>query len=349
MNMFLLSVAFVCLASSEANAPDSSATLPVYTYNASLSQLGTSGVSGQISIFATWWGLVGIGSASGLEMNLRAIPQGTNCSAKNGCGVHVHSGTACTDSQAQGGHFYTAGPPDPWEEVRYSSTDANGSASFSFSVNIGTKSIDGKAFVLHDNAGNRVACGILSRVLDAKSASLAPLSNSGVAGGVTVFSTPSRIVGAGWAHGLEADLLDSTHGGSNCSAKNGCGAHVHSGSGCSTSVAQGGHLKTMGGSDPWTTIRYSSTNSSGWASFVFSVQSDNTDVLGKPFVVHNNAGGRVSCGVMFLASVATSTSTTSLAANGTNQTPVGALSGATSKVLDACAILLCVMFLHSVL
>jgi peroxiredoxin family protein len=280
-------------------------TFPVYT--ASLAALGASGVSGEVSIFVTWWGLVGIGSASGLEVNLSTALQGDNCTAKNGCGVHVHAGTACADSQSQGGHYY-ATAADPWAEIRHSGTTANGSASFSFSLNIGTEDIDGKPFVVHNNAGGRVACGILSRRRDALSASLHPLSNSSVVGGVTLFSTPSRIVGAGWGSGLEANLSDSSNGGTDCSATNGCGVHVHSGSDCGSS--QGGHLKTVGGYDPWTTIRYSSINMSGWASFVFAVESDNTEVLGKPFVMHNNAGGRVSCGVLAEENVASNKTST---------------------------------------
>merc|ERR1711972_498326 len=130
------------------------------------------------------------------------------------------------------------------------------------------------------------------------SVSLMQLSSSGVNGGVTLYATSSMIVGAGWANGLGANLSDSASGGADCTSANACGVHVHSGSTCSDSSGQGGHLKTRGGEDPWTNIRYTSTNAMGWANFEFAVSSDNTDVAAKAFIVHNNAGGRVSCGLL---------------------------------------------------
>jgi hypothetical protein len=307
---------------SEAEAGDATDIEPFLVYTANLTQLNSSGVSGDISIFLAEWGLIGMGSASGLEANLTGAAR--SCSGQNGCGIRVDSGFACTDSIAQSGHYYAADDnsaapdsdvadyyaPDPWSEIRYNSTDADGFASLAFSLNTSFGTMEGKPFIVHNSAGAGVACGILSRRLDAKIATLSPLNSSGVSGSVTIYSTFSRIIGAGWASGLEANLSDSSDGGSNCSATNGCGAHVHNGSACGSSAMQGGHLRTFEGSDPWTATRYMSTNSSGWAKFMFAVDSDNTDVLGKPFILHNDAGGRVSCGVLITTTTTTSTTTT---------------------------------------
>ena len=101
-------------------------------FTASLTELGSSGVSGEVTVFLTPTGLHGIGNAAGLEGNLQAAPGG-DCTATNGCGVHVHSGTECTNSGTQGGHYF-ATAPDPWATVRYSSTDATGAVSFTFLV-----------------------------------------------------------------------------------------------------------------------------------------------------------------------------------------------------------------------
>jgi hypothetical protein len=272
---------------------------PFTIYRAKIEQLGDSNVFGEVTIFVTSSGLVGSGQALNVERSLLdSSLGGDDCSAANGCGVHVHSGTACTDSAMQGGHYFDeTASSDPWVDIRYSSSDVTGLADFSFLVSTTAKEIDGKPFIVHDNAGKRVACGMLSKT-SGNTAILTQLDNSGVAGGVTIFSTPSRIVGAGWATGLEASLSDSSNGGGDCTATNGCGVHVHNGSSCVSKTGQGGHLRSSEDVDPWTTIRYGTTDALGRATFVFSFDSDNTGVQGKPFIVHNNAGGRVSCGIL---------------------------------------------------
>jgi hypothetical protein len=226
MRMIALTAVFVPIAAANivqrrttATTTNADGHTAYHTYTASLVPLSNSGVSGEIAIFVTSSGLVGVGSATGLEANLVASPSGVNCTAKNGCGVHVHSGASCTSSSSQGGHYYDVQAVDPWATVRYSSTNATGSASFTFSVLTNFKAIDGKPFIVHNNAGGRVACGILTQRVGTTSASLMPLSSSGVKGGVTLYATSSMIVGAGWASGLEANLSDSASGGANCTAK----------------------------------------------------------------------------------------------------------------------------------
>ena len=76
-------------------------------YTASLSQLYSSGVTGEVTIFVIGKNMLGVGSANALEPNLVANSiGGGNCKAKNGCGVHVHSGTSCADAPHQGGHYF---------------------------------------------------------------------------------------------------------------------------------------------------------------------------------------------------------------------------------------------------
>lgn len=274
--------------------------LPMMTYAANISQIGTFGVSGHVTVFLTGNGLIGVGSLSGLESNLLT----TDCTATNACGTHIHDGTACTDATTRGSHYFEG--TDPWGAIKHMNTSSAGDASFSFKLRTSAKSIDGKPFVVHNKEGTQVACGILSHVV-AHSAQLMPLTASdgypsNVTGGVTVYTTPSLIAAAGWAGGLEANLVDTA-----CSATNGCGTHVHSGTSCATSAQQGGHLTTSAGQDPWTNISYSSTDAHGYATVMFSVSSDRSDVLGKPFIVHDSEGARVSCGL--LSDVTTTTTT----------------------------------------
>lgn len=262
---------------------------------ADLTELDSSGVTGEVTIFVTAAGLLGVGSASGLEASLTAV---SNCTASNGCGVHVHSGTDCTDSTTQGGHYYVAGTSDPWETIGYPSSSSAGAATFSFSVTTGARDLANKAFVVHNNAGGRVACGLLFEVTGAKSATLAALSDSGVTGEVTIYTTAAKIIGAGQASGLEASLNDASNGGTNCTASNGCGVHVHSGTACTNATTQGGHYYAAGTVDPWAAIGYGMTSSAGAATFTFSITTSERVVFDKPFIVHNNVGGRVACGLL---------------------------------------------------
>ena len=172
-----------------------SAAYSVYT--ASLSQLSSSGVTGEVTIFVRGNDMLGVGSAMALDANLIANSSGgRNCTAKNGCGAHVHSGTACDDAATQGGHYFTPGGSDPWATIGYDKTSSTGAATFSFAVRGSLTSILNKPFVVHNNAGGRVACGLLSKVAatSVKSAYLAPLSGSSVTGEVAVYTTSGKVL-----------------------------------------------------------------------------------------------------------------------------------------------------------
>jgi hypothetical protein len=81
---------------------------------------------------------------SDLEENLL---DETNCTATNGCGVHIHSGLGCEDKDAQGGHFYNDTiKVDPWLVERYTS-DGMGKAVIGAYLDIGSSDVDGHAFV----------------------------------------------------------------------------------------------------------------------------------------------------------------------------------------------------------
>lgn len=61
----------------------------------------------------------------------------------------MHAGMACTDSDAQGGHYYNMDnlDVDPWIDVRYSS-DGEGGSTFSGILDVGeTASLEGRAFL----------------------------------------------------------------------------------------------------------------------------------------------------------------------------------------------------------
>ena len=120
------------------------------------------------------------GMGFGLEPNLFSMyhpnPEmniGLDCSAKNGCGTHIHSGSSCESTIEQGGHFYDQFKMrvDPWAEVGYYSTNENGSTQFMHCLKTGEKDYQEKVFVIHNNAGARVACGNLlksERIYDSR-------------------------------------------------------------------------------------------------------------------------------------------------------------------------------------
>jgi Cu/Zn superoxide dismutase len=101
------------------------------------------------------------GKAYGLERELVSFKWvGADCTAGNGCGLHVHSGISCTNGTTQGGHFYST-TVDPWSTTGYLTTDVDGSAIFFDCVSTGETDIEGHAFVVHANDGSRVSCGLL--------------------------------------------------------------------------------------------------------------------------------------------------------------------------------------------
>lgn len=129
--------------------------------------LDGSGVTASVSAVARTANIDTIcvyGTITGLEPSLTSfLAGGSDCNVANGCGAHIHEGTDCTSTETQMGHYY-AGDGDPWRTVGYLSTDENGAGEFVECVNTGTaaRDYDGKAFVIHDSAGARVSCGILS-------------------------------------------------------------------------------------------------------------------------------------------------------------------------------------------
>jgi hypothetical protein len=129
--------------------------------------LGSAEAEAQITVYMPGEeGLVYLsGMAASLEPNLRGPPNGTDCTAPNGCGVHIHSGGSCFNVTTQGGHYYDNETltMDPWAYVYYNLTDSDGHAHFAKTVDMGgITSIDGRTFIVHSNNGSRVSCGILS-------------------------------------------------------------------------------------------------------------------------------------------------------------------------------------------
>jgi len=223
-----------------------------------------------------------------------------------GCGVHVHGGTSCESTALQGGHLFAAPvTSDPWVDERYTS-DATGYSDFGATVDIGaTGSLAGKPFIVHAENGTRVGCGLLVEQTSPGgllAADTAALTDAGVTGAVTVYPmSDGKVCYFGYSPDTtEPDLLSVLVGGTNCTATNGCGAHIHEGTSCANATEQLGHFynKDTLTADPWIVSGYISTDSAGLAYFSDCVDTDESDYDGRAFIIHANDGSRVSCGLL---------------------------------------------------
>ena len=191
-----------------------------------------------------------------------------------------------------------------------SDTHRNGRASFGSVLDIGTSDVAGRAFIIHNEGGGRVACGLLTLVEDnellvvvsedePKEDALVAIGSSGVSGSAVVYSDPSSdyVCFAGTGMGLEPNLDAS---GGDCTSTNGCGAHIHSGTSCVDSASQEGHFYDAVelDTDPWLPVGYEETTAAGVGHFVGCLITGEDSFENRAFVLHNNEGGRVACGLL---------------------------------------------------
>merc|ERR1712199_19403 len=95
----------------------------------------------------------------GLEDACKTTPEGV----ANACGIHIHEGKTCDDADAIGGHYYDTDSieADPWAALSYEAK-FGGFARGSVKAAIGQgQDIAGRAIVVHDSTGARVACALL--------------------------------------------------------------------------------------------------------------------------------------------------------------------------------------------
>jgi len=121
-----------------------------------------------------------VGSASvtynlkGLEDACKTTPKGVG----NACGIHIHEGKSCDDASAVGGHYYDSASisSDPWAPLGYNSRSgsARGSVNAQIGETFGERAVDiaGRAVVVHDSTGGRVACALLPSKLEVVDESL---------------------------------------------------------------------------------------------------------------------------------------------------------------------------------
>jgi Cu/Zn superoxide dismutase len=283
------------------------ATTAANVYEATISELGGSGVTGTAIVFAgSTPGMVAYaGFGRGLAPNLAA----TDCTAKNGCGAHIHGGTGCASKEEQGEHYYVGVTVDPWLVERYTS-DSFGEATFAGVLAIGTDDIEGRTFLLHNATGSRVGCGVLKLIPASQlllghgadgSVGLTEINDSKASGSVVVYQPDDEhVCHFGSGSGLVPNVVSFLNGGTQCTNANGCGTHIHSGTSCANAASQGGHYYNMAvvAADPWKNAGYRTTDGNGNAFYTGCLQTGETVFKDKVVVLHGEDGSRVACGVL---------------------------------------------------
>jgi len=245
----------------------------------------------------------------GLEKeNCKSVPEGV----ANACGIHIHTGMDCTDAASVGGHHYDAAlASDPWAPISYASFGDGVSSGHARDINIGKVNIAGRALVVHDSTGARVACGELPASLFSPPSStkrisvdLKPypgytgdLAVKGLAGAWLSGYAGGDLAGVWWAlTGLETENCKTVPEG----VGNACGIHIHTGMDCTDATSIGGHYFDADTveSDPWAPISYNSYFSGTSAGHVdgINIGYRGQGIEGRALVVHDSTGARVACG-----------------------------------------------------
>jgi hypothetical protein len=104
-----------------------------------------------------------------MDMDFLFKLSGLEANCEN-CGIHIHEGITCSSPELVLGHYWDSNDgktPDPWnsEYGAVYHTDGKGKAKGNYFLNSGydIDENDGHAVVVHDQDGNRIACGVLQR------------------------------------------------------------------------------------------------------------------------------------------------------------------------------------------
>jgi len=125
----------------------------------------------EVTVTDVTGGNIGItGTLTGLMANM-ASPVS---SVPNSDGYHIHTDSSCENGAAAGTHYYPGRTIDPWASVTWASGDS-GVATFSVTMSDfslrGVNPVAGRAFVIHDMTGARVACGLIGTADSAEGSS----------------------------------------------------------------------------------------------------------------------------------------------------------------------------------
>ena len=137
-----------------------SSFVPYFTYAGALAVAGTVYITTEGTTQTLTYTLTAVDPACGAGSG----------AAANSCGIHIHSGTTCTENA--GGHLYTAGVSvDPWATVSYTSeiytswpdaTTYSTSGSVTITTGATAREILGHVLIVHAHDASRIACALIA-------------------------------------------------------------------------------------------------------------------------------------------------------------------------------------------
>lgn len=134
-------------------------------YDGALEVQGSVNISVVKKVVGLAWSFTGLEQSC--EAASQALRKEMNSTKPNSCGLHIHEGMSCDSHDDVGGHYYHHAQykEDPWATVVYVA-NKDGASVGSTTVALGShfRDIDGRALVVHDHTGGRVACGLLQNV-----------------------------------------------------------------------------------------------------------------------------------------------------------------------------------------
>jgi Cu/Zn superoxide dismutase len=239
---------------------------------------------------------------AGLEADCATAPEGVS----NACGIHIHEGMTCDDADSVGGHYYDGDSisEDPWAPVTYQAS-ADGTSKGKTQASIGAgQDINGRAIVVHDKTGARVACALIEGKMEelvvGQGIELGPYpgytGDLKVTGDVNAYLAKSGNAYVTYnLKGLEDACKTTPEGVSNA-----CGIHIHEGMTCDDADAVGGHYYDADSveADPWSPVGYVTRFGGRADGSVKAAIGQGQDIAGRAIVVHDSTGGRVACALL---------------------------------------------------
>ena len=260
-------------------------------FEARLTPLAPSTVAGTVSVW--------LATSGSLSVTIAASSALAAVCKNNTCEAHVHDGADCA---SPGARHVDVGPANGTMTYVGPALNDPGFSVFTVAVTGVYAELAGRPLVLH--GANRsvtrgVACGVLApaeALLRKYGATLAPIGvppEWQVSGSVTIFASDVGMYAI--IDVLSAELDIACRGGA-------CGAHVHAGYDCGANV-QGHLLDDDGQTDAWGArkMQWIGRRRSGVSIFALEIPFGNTAINGKPFIVHNDVGTKVACGLLHAA------------------------------------------------